>query len=184
MFFERPLMVTLPSSSITPRSPVCIQPSASSTSLVYAYMDHKEFFTAAPSLKITSFGSVSVECAPAVITPGVWKFTGAFKCAGNIDPLKTNFTLCYTEEKEKTRAYRIKPLSPDGPAELNIWHGEPILKDVSVKFIATDKPGWRKFEYVFRNQATALITLKSFLRTQGGKDAVMWLDDIKLERIK
>ena len=150
----------------------------------YGYMDTGVFYNSAPSLRVTSAGSVALETAPIFIEPGLWKFTGAFKCDENVDLEMSSFTFSYTQEKENTRAYRIKPFSPDGPAKLNVWHGTPILKDVTVRFIKGRKTLWREFEFIFRNEDAALITLKSYVRAKSGKLANMWFDDVKLERIK
>ena len=151
----------------------------------YAWMDTEEFYNSAPSLKVTSTSDVNLESAPIFIEPGNWKFTGAFKCDENVDLTMTNFTVNYTQEKEKNRAYRFKPFSPDGTAaELNVWHGSPILKDAAVRFIKGKKGSWREFEFVFRNEGPGLITLKSFVRPKAGKTAEMWFDDVKLERMK
>ena len=65
-----------------------------------------------------------------------------------------------------------------------MWHGTPILKDVTVRFIKGKKALWREFEFIFRNEDAALITLKSYVRAKSGKLANMWFDDVKLERIK
>jgi len=151
---------------------------------LYAYMDEEEFYTASPALRITSPGSVSFETAPAFIEPGSWKFTGAFKCDKNVNLNTSSITFNYTQEKEKNRAYRVRPSSPDGIPPLNVWHGTPILKDALVKFIKGGKPGWREFEFTFRNEKPGFITVKTFVGGSSSNPGNMWFDDVKLERIK
>ena len=156
-----------------------------------AYMDHQEYFNAPPALNITlghwypSGNTAWLDSAPAYLKPGKWKLSGAYKTDLNINPITSVLVMNFTPEKEETRAYRFKPGNLNGNIPIAVWYSTPCLKNPQATVAATHKNGWKTFEFTFENHLPGIAVFRAIYRLANGKDrAEIWLDDIKLERIK